>query len=406
MTTKTIYSYLISILLFIGILISGYLLFQHFALQAGQSGGFDLCSAVFGKGCSYALQSSVSSLFGIPLGGWGLIYFFVLCIFFFFSQWLSSSIGDEMIQTAFWISFAGILFSAFYIFMMIRFPVLFCPFCTIFHLVNFTLFVLIKMSTGHSFNQLLRNFGGAFMFVLFSKPSGKPFERWQWLPFVLAIFLGLAILQWVQIEGLSQRITKLAEYDPLKELETYEKRDFHEIPITPDMPVLGPVDAPVILVVFSDFQCSSCAMFAANFEDLIKYNKGKLKICFKYFPLGKSCNPIVKEEIHPLACEAAHAAEAANRQGKFWAYHDSLFIHNQNMKDPAIFIEIARSVGLDMNKFKDDYQSDSCKQIITKNINEGLSLKLDGTPSVFLNGRQVYDLRANKLNFLIKYLTR
>jgi len=404
MPTKPNLTYLFSFLLFIGLLLSGYLLFHHYALLSGQAGGPDLCSTVFGKGCNNALLSPFSGIWGIPLGGWGLIYLIILSVLFFFSRWLSEPLHDEMIQAAFWISLIGIIFSTFFILTMIRFPVLFCPFCTAFHIINFSLFICLKKITGRRFSELFKNLRTAIGFVLLAKPLPNVFERWKWLPFIVALFAGLIFLQYLQIENLHQKNARLAKYDPLKELEKYEARDLHNFSITPDMPFLGPADAPVTLVVYSDFQCPTCAMLSSNFQNLIKYNQGKLKIYFKHFPLGQGCNPEVKKEIHPISCEAARAAEAARQQGFFWAYHDSLFKYLQNKTDPVILFDIARSMGLNMEKFSKDYQSDTCKQIISDNINEAIKLKIDVTPAAYLNGRQVFDMRENSLNLLIKFL--
>lgn len=405
MQTKPSFRIVIPALLFLGLLVSGYLLIHHLHLVSGQAGRSDLCSTVFGRGCNSALTSPFSSILGIPLGGWGLVYFTVLSLLYFFSRWFPGSIHAELIQSAFWITFAGIFFSLFYIFLMIRFPVLFCPFCSLFHLINFTLFFLLKKSTGLPFSSLFKNLWRGFSFVVLARPLSYPFERWKWLPFGISVLAGVVVLQFVQIENRNQSIRKLSQYDPLQEIEKYEARDPHEFVITPGDPVLGPADAPVTLVVFSDFQCSACQMLSSNFHDLVKTNQGKLKICFKYFPLGQECNPEVKQEMHPLACEAARAAVAAHHQGMFWAYHDSLFQKLEGgEEDPVVLFHIARSMNLDMTRFEADYRSDSCRQVIASNIGEALALKLDGTPAAFLNGRQVFDMRVKSLNLLIKYL--
>jgi predicted DsbA family dithiol-disulfide isomerase len=64
----------------------------------------------------------------------------------------------------------------------------------------------------------------------------------------------------------------------------------------------------------------------------------------------------------------------------------------------VVLFHIARSMNLDMTRFAADYRSDSCRQVIAANISEALTLKLDGTPAAFLNGRQVFDMRVKSLN--------
>jgi len=390
----------------IGIALSTYLLFHHLAMSAGQMGQSDLCSLVFGKSCSGALFSSYSALAGIPLGGWGMIYFIVLGLFVGLSRWLSSEIQKEMIQTAFWVVAVGISFSIFYLLKMFLNPMLLCPFCVVIHVCNIGLFFLVKRMTQISFKDLIKGLLLALQFVVLGKREKVQFSNWNWLPFIMAILIVLVMYQWVRIQGLNINLNRLASYDPLEELIKFDAQTQHKIALWGEEPVLGDHNAPVSMVVFSDFQCSMCAIFSKNLTDLIDFNEGSLNIRFKYFPLSTSCNPIAIHDIHPLACEAARAAQAAHYQGKFWQYHDSLFNQNLNGAHPDLFFKVAESIGLDMEQFRVELASESCKNKVSQDVNEALGLKLDATPCVFLNGRQVYDLRPENLNFLIRYLSR
>ena len=80
-------------------------------------------------------------------------------------------------------------------------------------------------------------------------------------------------------------------------------------------PIRGKVDAPVTLVLFSDFQCPWCGRLEPVLTQLEEQNQGKLRIAFKHMPLA----------MHQYAESAALAAIAAQRQGKFWEMHDALF---------------------------------------------------------------------------------
>lgn len=241
--------------------------------------------------------------------------------------------------------------------------------------------------------------------IVHGKTGNSALEKWKWIVYILPFMVALVFYQWVRLEGLAQTISKLADYSPLEELENFDSQEKFEINLNPKTPVLGPPEAPVTLVVFSDFQCSNCGMFASNFTDLVHYNEGILNIKFKYFPLDQHCNPLLQEEFHDLGCLAAYAAEAAHLQGKFWEYHDRLYTRNPNSFTEETFYEVAKTVGLDMNIFTSDFKSEACQRKIASDIEEGIKLELDGTPSVYLNGRRVYDLRPENLNFLIRYLS-
>ena len=213
---------------------------------------------------------------------------------------------------------------------------------------------------------------------------------------------GFVLYQWVLMQSLTNTNEKLANYDPLIEIEKFEAKQIWDIQVLPSDPVIGPKDAPVSLVVFSDFLCPTCEMFATNFEHLLAYNNGKLNIVFKYFPLSTNCNPIAINDLHPLGCNAARAAHAAQQQGKFWEYHDLMFQEEITKED--VFAEMAQSIGLNIEQFKLDYNSIEATNKISKHVNEGLRLKINGTPTAFLNGREIDELSQNNINYLVKFL--
>ena len=394
------YGYVITI---VAILISAYLLHHHFSIIAGKTPEFDFCTVIFGKGCMVAALSKYSVFLKIPVGGWGIIYMLILLTLIALSQVFVLGESDEIIQIAFWISFAGALVSLFFIILMIAIPPLFCPYCSFFHVLNFILFVLIKKLTHKTFSQLLKDFNKAIGIFFLAKTMPAGFNKWKWMAFIFPIILGLTVYQWILMQEQNIRIERLSDYDPLKEIEKFELSEIFDIHSSPDDPILGSTNAKVTLIVFSDFQCSVCDMFASNFRYLIDYNKGKLNIRYKYFPLSSKCNPLLKDNLHPMACESAWAGEAARLQGRFWEYHDSLFARGP-IKNEQELIEIARMMKMDMTKFNLDYKSEICRNKIKEDIMEGIRLHIDGTPTAFLNGRKLIDLSESNINFLIKFL--
>ncbi len=137
----------------------------------------------------------------------------------------------------------------------------------------------------------------------------------------------------------------------------------------------GPEDAQVVLVEFSDFQCPACALFApliSNFE--LRFPN--LKIVYKQFPLPQ----------HSQAKTAAYAAMAAGEQDAFWEYHNVLF-ENQNQFSDELFVQLAKDIGLDEDKFKNDMASEKVKQYVEADIKTANSLGVNSTPTFFLNGK-------------------
>ncbi len=159
-----------------------------------------------------------------------------------------------------------------------------------------------------------------------------------------------------------------------------EPRKLLEDPVaipTGGAPVRGPEDAVVTVVEFSDFQCPYCSLAVAKLNALLDSYPGKIKLVFKQFPL----------DMHSQAALAAAAAVAAHRQGKFWPMHDALFAHRRELSRPVI-LSLAQTVGLDMQRFQADLDSAETKATVARDMQDGDRAGVEGTPSVFINGRK------------------
>ncbi len=143
-------------------------------------------------------------------------------------------------------------------------------------------------------------------------------------------------------------------------------------------PVKGPKNAPVTIVVFSDFQCPFCSRVVPTLHDLEKQYEGKIKIVFKNQPLP----------FHNNAKGAAAAGMAANEQGKFWEMHDKMFANQQALDRPSLE-RYAQELGLDVGKFKAALDSNKYDAYITADSAEGMRVGANGTPTFFINGRQI-----------------
>lgn len=155
--------------------------------------------------------------------------------------------------------------------------------------------------------------------------------------------------------------------------------------------ILGDLNkSKVYLIEYSDFECSACALVSKPLKELKKKYGEDLAIIYRHFPLI---------EIHPHAFLASQAAEAAGLQNKFWEYHDILFEkQNEWSKDKnalELFKNYAKSLNLDINEFEKDLNSREIKQKILEQRNEALKLGLQGTPSIFINGKLI-NLRSLK----------
>ena len=150
-------------------------------------------------------------------------------------------------------------------------------------------------------------------------------------------------------------------------------------------------DKKNILVEYSDLQCPSCkgahdflktidASGSADFE-ITK----KVTFVYRHFPLS---------QIHNKANVAAYAAESASKQGKFWEMVDLLFKNQQawsTSNDPKkeYFLNYAKELTLDINRFKKDFESTEVKDRVAEDLREAEQIGVNSTPTFFLNGQKV-----------------
>lgn len=140
-------------------------------------------------------------------------------------------------------------------------------------------------------------------------------------------------------------------------------------------PVRGKADAPVTLVVFSDFECPWCGKLEPLLAQVLAANPETVRVVFKHLPLP----------MHAQAEPAALAAIAAQRQGKFWEMHDGLFAVQQ--WTPAAITETATRIGLDMTRFQADMNSQETRMQLAKDRADAQAAEVNATPSVFVNGQ-------------------
>lgn len=144
-----------------------------------------------------------------------------------------------------------------------------------------------------------------------------------------------------------------------------------------ESPVKGPGEAKVTVIEFSDFECPYCREASDTLGELLKRYPKEVKLSFKHLPLP----------FHTQATPAALASMAAHEQGKFWEYHDKLFEQQDQLGAPT-FEKIAREIGLDIEKFKQDITSEEIKRKITEDEKLAEKLEIEGTPAIFVNGVQ------------------
>jgi protein-disulfide isomerase len=144
-------------------------------------------------------------------------------------------------------------------------------------------------------------------------------------------------------------------------------------------PFKGSEKAPVTIVKFEDFHCPFCKQVQPTFNELLSQYNGKVRLVHKDLPL---------ESLHPQARQAAEAARCAYEQGKFWEYHDKLYANSPKASADDLK-SYAKEVDLDVDSFDRCFASGKYKAVVQQDLKEGAQLGLTGTPTIFINGREI-----------------
>jgi protein-disulfide isomerase len=146
----------------------------------------------------------------------------------------------------------------------------------------------------------------------------------------------------------------------------------------------GGQSAAVVIEEFADYQCPPCGNMHPVLQKIVDDYGERVRVVFRNFPL---------QQIHKNAFTAARAAEAAALQGKFWQMNDMIYKNQDAWKDSPeprpIFQSYASRIGLDVEKFKADMDNQAVTSRIIADAERGGSLGVKGTPTIFLNGREL-----------------
>ncbi|NIR46677.1 MAG: thioredoxin domain-containing protein [Gemmatimonadetes bacterium] len=159
-----------------------------------------------------------------------------------------------------------------------------------------------------------------------------------------------------------------------------------------DYGVLGSPEAPLEMTVFSDFECPACRNFALAAQPAIAAEfvaTGRLRIRYVYFPLAA---------IHPNAVAAAKAAHCAGRAGRFWEYHDYLFVRQPEWAGESIsndlWIRYADNLGIETEPFAACLAADATHAAVESDLRAALRAGATGTPTIVIGGESLSGLTS------------
>ncbi|MGH9388863.1 MAG: DsbA family protein [Vicinamibacteria bacterium] len=240
------------------------------------------------------------------------------------------------------------------------------------------------------------------------KTSEEPFFL-SMLPFAgLALLLILALL-WRYVPRDAPSTPAPPEPPSTEEAAALEIANFEQMPhqtidVSPADFALGPADAPVTVVEFSDFECPFCRIGAQTAREVLAKHPEDVRLVFKNFPIDTACHDELQQQLHPFACRAAVLARCAGRSKAelFWQTHDALFQATELSADVLERIPVELSIG------KRDLESCMTSPAPLLKVKQDIALArklgVTGTPTFFVNGRRAPEYQNGALLSVVEHV--
>lgn len=366
--------YLVSAFIFalIGFGISWYMLSHTIEIQYGIRETPSFCSISSFIDCDAASASSYSHTFGIPnaafgMALYGLLIFLILTgiLYNTLYLWLQTTFAFILVSLA-------LLSSVYLAFISVFVIKTLCILCVADYCVNLVLFILLKKSLNTGIISSIKESYRITRELLQSRENGNLAYLFHTkLTGLLIIIACLAAPSIKKAHLLDENMALMYQ----KYIEYYENQNPVSIDIQ-NSPVWGNKQAKVTLVEFADYECPACRASFIPIKMVLPQYRDTIQFVFKHFPLS----------YHEKAYPASHASLCAQEQGKFWEYHAKLFQGELSLHE---FENYAHQLNLNMDNFKTCMASNKFKSTIEKDIAQGSTIGVQGTPTLYLNGKQI-----------------
>lgn len=372
-----------------GLALSLALLVQHNRLRSGIQETASLCTIGKLADCDVVHASPYSEVLGVPIAAIGAAFFFALFLlgiiappsddnFREIQKWMARlNVGAFVVD-------AGLLAAQV---IDLKTVCLFCVLTYVANLVHFAANAAMCESRAK----------GAFAFLinpLVQKPSliaeDMPAEKWilsgtAFVVFVGALFLVPANI-WMRSSFYSYGDRLIEQF-----YAEWKDKPKRQIEVLATDGSLGSAKSGVTVVEFSDFECPHCRKAAFTIHAAMASLKKKARFVFKNYPLDSSCNPSVNFQAHRHACRLAQLGVCAERQGRFWEFHDMVFFKlfgDTGLPDWDKVVEALEPL-FTREQIGRCLADKSTVEAIRANIRQGDQWGVNGTPAIFVNGKPV-----------------
>lgn len=329
--------------------------------------------------CDGVAKTTASQFLGIPLAYWGMFfYLFVLMLLFVdklknikFLNFLSVFKRPmSYISALGLISFAVSVYLAFdSVFILHKI----CILCFFTYILN-TLIALI--ATDFENGGFIKSVKDSFVDFL---AGVKEYT----LHFIIALLVGITFLTYTTMANpFTPQVKKL------KSIKTFLKMEVNPYAVSGNN--LGNPDAPIRVQLYSDFACPMCFAYNIMIHKAVK-ELGNVYIEPHNLPLDRECNKYLRKQVHKNGCRYAKYVVAAKNQGKYWDMSTLLFEHHPKNDEEAV--QLAKKMGLNIDKFKQDIQSKETMKKITDDIDYAVSQGVVATPTIVIDGERYLGIK-------------
>lgn len=375
-----------------GVVISGLLLYQHYFPDSEM--GLLSCGKGLSNPCITIGQSQYAVLFGIPVASFGLLFFILLTFLILVADYAQEKYYRILCGLSFTLVIAGLVSDVILGVIMIRIGVL-CRLCVATYIINILLFITIFLFIKSSFsrNDIIESIKDFF------KPSDPDEKASLSLSILFAFFLAFAVFTSTNIIKMKSGSVKTPDAQKSKLITNFYNQSPEKIDFIRSSLSIGNPDAKLKIYIFNDFLCSACyKLYQIEKFIIAKYND-RIQIIYYNYPLNKTCNRYMDDDIYPNSCIASQSMYAASEAGFFKEYFYTHFQDYDKYKDGFERNNVDASLSRAEKNFKikpeskQKFESIMNETSINKQIIEHIEfaekIKIDATPTIIISGRRI-----------------
>lgn len=375
-----------------GVMLSGVLLYQHFFPDFEL--GFLSCGKGFTNSCIAVGQSKYSTISGIPVAAFGLLYFIMISFLILVADYAQDKYYKILCGTIFPLVIAGLFCDLILGIIMLKIGEL-CTLCVLTYVINILIFIIMFVFIKNNFlkSEIIESLKDFF------KPSDSDEKASLSLSILFIFFLTFAVFTSAYIIKLKSGSGKTPDTQLSRQLTNFynQKQEYFNFPSSSLS--IGQPDAKLKIYIFNDFLCSACnKLYQVEKFILAKY-RGKIQVIYYHYPLDKTCNKNMDDSVYPNSCLASQAMYAASKAGFFEEY---FYVHfsnytsykegfdRENIKSSLNQMAREYKIGPEaIKKFETTLDGSSGSSQISENIDFAEKIKIEATPTLIIAGRKI-----------------